>query len=221
MGILHLKDGVISGMILGDGYLHTRYPSLELSHTAPQTNYLTFKLNLAQQFGYDVKRRRNTTKNTSFGIFTYCNGVIKGNDILKFYSLPLDKLLYELNPLGLLLWWLDDGSLTVHQKQNLSVSRFGYLNTQGHGHDGNLIIQQALFQKFGLETAIHIDTKSGNITKSNHYRIYINATNLRRLIDLVREFIPWIPNDMLYKLNMKYVVNRLEKSEQFAEFYNF
>lgn len=221
MGILHLKDGVVSGMILGDGHLNTKYPLLELSHTMPQANYLLFKLSLARQFGYEVKRRNNTTKNTSFGIFTYCTGVIKGGDILKFYGMSLNMLLKELNPLGLLVWWLDDGTLTVHQKQNLSISRFGYLNTQGYGYDGNLLIQQSLFEKFGLETAIHIDSKSGNITKSNHYRIYFNATNLRRLIDLVREFIPWVPKDMLYKFNMRYVINRLVDSEQFAEFYNF
>ncbi len=220
MGIEYLKDGMIAGMILGDGHLNINKPCLELSHTVYQTNYLLFKLALAEQVGYTTKRYRDTVKNTNLGLCSYSSGVIKDMDIQKFYNLSLNMLLQELNTLGLLLWWLDDGSLTIHSKSNGSISRFGYLNTQAYGLNGNQLISQKLFEKFGLETNIHIDTKSG-FAKTDHYRIYLNATNLRRLIDLVRGFISWVPKDMLYKFNMKYVLNRLINSEQFVEFYNF
>lgn len=220
MGIEHLKDGMIAGMILGDGHLNSKSPSLDLSHTSTQSNYLNFKLSLAEQVGYRVKRYRDTIKNTNLGPYSYSTGAIKGGDICKFYNLQLDRLLQELNVLGLLIWWLDDGSLTVHQKQNGSIARFGYLNTQGYGLAGNQLISQRLFEKFGLESTIHTDSKSG-FAKSDHFRIYLNATNLRHLINLVREFISWVPKDILYKFNMKYVINRLENSEQLVEFYNF
>ena len=220
MGIYHLKDGMMAGMILGDGHLNLNNPGLELLHTSPQSNYLTFKLSLAEQVGYTVKRYRDTIKNTNLGLYSYSTGVIKGNDIQKFYNITLDELLQKLNTLGLLLWWLDDGMLSIHQKQNGSISRFGYLNTQGYGLGENQLISQRLFEKFGLESNIHIDSKSG-FAKSDHYRIYFNATNLRRLIDLVREFISWIPKNMLHKFNMRYVANRLENSEHLVEFYNF
>lgn len=220
MGILHLKDGMMIGMILGDGHLRADTPKLELLHTSTQAKYLSFKLSLAEQVGYTVKRYRDAVKNTNLGLYSYSTGSITGSDIQKFYNVPLNTLLQELNTLGLLLWWLDDGSLIVHHKQNESISRFGYLNTQGYGFGENQLIRQKLFEKFKIESNIHIDSKSG-FAKSDHFRIYLNATNLRRLIDLVREFIPWIPKDMLYKFNMKYVTNRLVNSEQFVELYNF
>jgi hypothetical protein len=220
MGILHLKDGLIAGMILGDGHLDKATPRLQLLHTVNQEKYLVFKLSLAKQVGYTARRYNNTTKNTNLGLYHYCSGIIKDSDILKFYNVQLGTLLSELNTLGLLIWWLDDGCLSIHQKQNESISRFGYLNTQAYGIDGNHLINKVLFEKFGLESSIHVDSKSG-FAKSDHFRIYLNATNLRRLIDLVREFIPWIPNNMLYKLDMKYVVNRLVNSEKLVELYNF
>ena len=220
MGIHHLKDGMIAGMILGDGHLKQGTPCLRLSHTAPQTNYLLFKLSLASQVGYETKRYHDSVLNTNLGQRSYCTGIIRKGDIAKFYGMDLDTLLWNLNPLGLLLWWLDDGCLSIHKKQNGSISRFGYLNTQGYGLAENQLIQQRLFEKFGLETSIHIDSKSG-FAKSDLFRIYLNATNLRRLIDFVREFIPWTPINMRYKFNMAYVANRLEKSEYFVENYNF
>lgn len=220
MNISELKNGIIAGMILGDGDLKQGTPTLRIRHTAPQKAYLEFKLSLANQLGYRTKQYSDTVQNTNLGPYVYSTGVIRGGDIGNYYHIPTLGLVEMLNPLGLLLWWLDDGTLVIHQKENGSVSRFGYLNTQAFGYEGNLHIQQRLYVLFGIETRIHVDTKSG-FALNNHHRLYLNATNLRRLIDLVRGFIPWIPKNMLYKLNMMYVKNRLADSEFFAENYNF
>lgn len=220
MTIFHMKEGIVSGMILGDGYLRKRQPCLRIVHTLPQLNYLKFKINLADQLGYSARLYRQTTEKTNLGPSIRCTGTITGLDITTYYGQDLSSLLNNLNPLGLLIWWLDDGHLAVHTKANRSVSRFGYLNTQGYGLDGNQLISQMLFRKFGIESTIHVDSKSG-LAKQDHYRIYINATNFRRLIDFVREFIPWIPTSMRYKLNMQYVVNRNSNSLYLATHYNF
>ena len=220
MGIRHLKDGIISGMVLGDGYLEKNQPRLSLTHCLEQLHYLEFKISIANQLGFSCRCFRNTVKRTNLGLKSYCSGSITGLDIHKYYGYGLTDLLQGLNPLGLLIWWLDDGCLSIHQKTSGSVSRFGYLNTQGYGLDGNEAIAQILFQRFGLESTIHVDTKSG-FAKQDHYRLYFNAINMRRLIDLVREFIPWIPRNMLYKLNMQYVINRNPESLYLATHYNF
>lgn len=220
MNIINLKDGIIAGMILGDGHLKAGTPTLRLLHTSTQKGYLEFKLSLAAQIGYRTKLYNDTIQNTNLGTYRYSTGVIRGLDIAKFYYIPTIQLVDMLNPLGMLLWWLDDGSLTIHQKDNGSISRFGYLNTQAYGIEENEYLKRQLYTLFGIETSIHIDTKSGLALK-NHYRLYLNATNFRRFIDLVRGFIPWVPRSMLYKLNMKYVKNRLKDSEYLAEYYNF
>lgn len=221
MIIKYLKNGIISGMILGDGHLCKFQRRLVLSHTSTQLNYLRFKLALGEQLGYNVRCFRETKKRTTIGIFSYCSGYINGFDIGTFYLLNLPELLNELNSLGLLIWWLDDGCLSIHTKLNRpSTSRFGYLNTQGYSLEENQLISHVLFSKFEIETNIHIDTKSG-FGKKDHYRIYINASNMRKMIDLFREFIPWIPKNMLYKLNMKYVENRVKESKYLVSNYNF
>ena len=217
---MHLKEGVVAGVLLGDGYLDSAQARIRFQHTLPQLNYLQFKLGLMEQLGFSTRCFSLTKVRTNVGLYDYCSGTASGNNVAAYYGRSLDRLLYDLNPLGLLLWWLDDGSLSVHQKSNGSISRFGYLNTQGFDLEGNQLIGRALHEKFGLETNVHVDSKTG-FAKSDHYRIYLNATNMRRLIDLVREFIPWIPTNMRYKLNMQYVHNRVRDSEIFAAQYNF
>lgn len=220
MSISHLEEGFIVGNILGDGHLSKRQTCLEICHTLPQLSYLKFKINFANRLGYNTKRYKNTVKRTNVGLYTYCKGYINRYNIKKFYKYRLVDLLAKLDEFGLLIWWLDDGSLTINEKRNGSVSRFGYLNTQNFTYDENVLISTILYDKFGIETRIHVDSKSG-LANQNHFRLYINATNFRRFIDLVREFIPWVPKKMYYKLNMKYVINRRKNSEEFAKHYNF
>lgn len=218
---MFLRNGVMAGMLLGDGYIHhSKTPHLRLRHTLPQENYLSFKLNIATQLGYNVKRHPNYTHNTSLGYYTYAEGSVRGLDISQYVGVPKIHLVNNLNTLGLLIWWLDDGCLSVHQKQSGSISRFGYLNTQSFNASENEHIRNKLYELFCISTSIHIDTMSG-LASQNHYRLYLNAENLRRLIDLVREFIPLIPIEMRYKFNMMYVKNRLSRSEYFTEYYNF
>ncbi len=220
MGIVDMRNGVVSGMILGDSHLNLRQKRIEFCHTLPQLNYLKFKLNLMEQLGFNCRIFRLTKKRTTLGVFDYCSGTATGANINDYYQYRLVDFLRELNPLGMLIWWLDDGCLSVHHKESGSISRFGYLNTQGYNLIENQAIQKALFEKFGIETTLHIDSQSG-ITGLNYWRIYLNATNMRRLIDLVREFIPWCPRDMYYKFNMNYVINRRHDSLEMATHYNF
>ena len=220
MGIDILKNGTISGMLLGDGHFHRRDRRIEFYHTLPQLNYLKFKLGLASQLGFQCRLFKLTKKRTNLGVVDYCSGTVSDAAYFNNLDLSFNGLLASLNSLGMMLWWLDDGGLSVHQKNNGSISRFGYLNTQRYTFEENQLIVSTLYQKFGIETTIHVDSKSG-FAKQNHYRIYLNATNMRRLIDLVREFIPRTPNNMRYKFNMQYVVNRRKDSLEMATHYNF
>jgi hypothetical protein len=162
MSIFHLKDGIISGMILGDGHLDKTRPVLSLVHSLKQLHYLEFKVGIACQLGFNGRKFRNTVKRTNLGLRFYCSGSITGSDISKYYGYSLSDLLQNLNPLGLLLWWLDDGCLSVSRKTDNSVARFGYLNTQGYGLEDNKLISQVLLEKFGIATTIlgYLDTQT-------------------------------------------------------------
>lgn len=220
MSISHLKDGIVSGVLLGDGWVDTRQDRIRFNHCLEQSKYLEFKLKLMDQLGFSTRFYRLTKVRSNLGLYDCCSGTASGKGVREYRARSLERLLGDLNPLGLLLWWLDDGCLNVHRKLSGSISRFGYLNTQSYGLEGNRFISDMLFEKFGLETRIHVDSKSG-LALRDHYRLYLNATNMRKLIDIVRSHIPKVPRCMLYKLDMQYTVNRLEASETFVRHYNF
>lgn len=211
--------GILSGCILGDGYVLIN--RIITSHTTPQRDYVSFKHQWFSGLGLSSRTRMDYWRNTSFGRFQYSEvSVIMPNKYLIPQS-PVD-LVGELNPFGLLIWWLDDGSLTVsHKKNGTSVSRFGYLNTQAYDKDTNEQLSTSLQQRFGIETRVHKDVGSGIVPNAIYYRLYLNATNMRKLIDIVRDMIDYIPKSMLYKLNMQYTPNRTRNSSDFAKLYNF
>ena len=106
-----------------------------------------------------------------------------------------DYILFRITSLGLLFWWLDDGTLHVSHKDG-RTKRFGYLSTENFSEFDNEKLVKMLKKRFDVETRIH------------HYRgycrIYINATNFRKLFDLWKPYLPDICEEMRYKLNPRY-----------------
>lgn len=216
---------LVASQLLGDGSAHS-YPAISIKHSLKQLEYLEWKRYLFTKAGADttdivVRHNRQST----FGLQNIAWFSIK--QILNKVNLdskdPIDCI-ESLDELGLLLWWLDDGSLTVHTKKSgTSVSRFGYLCTEAFDFEMNKEISDAIHRRFGISTKIHIDRGGVGYENRNKifYRLYLSATEMRRLIDTVRNFISEIPDSMLYKLNMDYRPNRHPDSEYFSKRYNF
>lgn len=211
--------GVLAGCILGDGSVEGN--RVVIAHTSPQHNYVVYKNNLFRGMGLRTSTRYKDSKETNLGTYYYSRVSVWAPEqyLLNMHFLDL---IHILNPMGLLLWWLDDGSLTVHHKRNgTSVSRFGQLSTHRFSYEDNIRIKNALYDKFGLETRVHKDGATDLGKQPHYYRIYLNATNMRKLIDIVRPYIAGIPNDMKYKFNMQYVVTRTLASHEYMKWYNF
>jgi hypothetical protein len=129
-------------------------------------------------------------------------------------------VLQRMSVLGLLFWYLDDGSLTIHQKRNMNaITRFIYLNTQAFSFDDNVSIQAMLKERFDIESKLHIDC-SGFDSSKKYFRIYLNSTNARKLFDLFDNILQFVPVEFDYKFNMKYVPNRLKESYGYTQRYN-
>ncbi len=207
--------GILSGCILGDGYIKVN--RIIISHTSPQRDYVLYKHQWFQGLSLKTKTRLDYWTNTSFGPYQYSEVTVLMPDKRLIDCNPI-QLIHQLNPFGLLIWWLDDGCLIVHESKNGNkVSRFGYLNTQSFDYDTVCLMSKALYDKFGLQTNVHKDIGNGKI----YYRLYLNATNMRLLIDIVRDIINYIPACMRYKLNMNYMPNRLSTSLEYSLLYNF
>ena len=192
-----------------------------MSHCRDALPYLVWKKKLLTDLGVRVSDISIRTNRTNLGSKDIAAMRCWVEPKYSAYESPVE-LIERLTPLGLLLWWLDDGSLTVHEKKNkVSTARFGYLCTEAFDREGNVILAEALFNKFGLETRIHIDRGGILGPEKVYFRLYLNAVAMRKLIDIVRPYIDQIPECMLYKVNMRYKRTLHPMSAEYTEKYNF
>ena len=206
------------GNLLGDAYLRKNINTqhwVESQHTNKQKEYVLWLEELYLSWGLKVSSRYDFEKNTNYGTFVYSQISCKLQtnrhvEHKRLYNNKRDKIFSKyvakrINTFGLLLWFLDDGTLSIHTKENGSISRHAKLSTENFSYNCHLRIQKMFFERFNITTKIY---KS----KNNTFHIYFNAINFRKFYDLVRLFLKEIPKSMHYKFNMKYVVNRLESS---------
>ena len=215
------------GLLLGDGhYLNGR---IRIEHTEKQKTYCLWLEELFAMNNINVSSRYNYIKKTTFGIksYNYISLKVTNRQMFENYffdssnkKIVSDFVLKNINEVGLLFWFLDDGCLHVSVKNNRS-KRFAYLNTQSFSLDENKRIVEMFKTRFNIELKIHKDSSGFDKYKDKvYYRLYFNATNFRKFFDIVRPFLQFIPKDFYYKFNMKYYPNRLKTSKIFSEKYN-
>ena len=215
------------GLLLGDGYLENN-KRIVCKHTNKQREYVKWLVKIFYYWKIFQRSKFDFENKTTFGNFIYSEAVcnipsdihfIKFN---RFYNESGKKIISEyvlkrITPLGLLFWFLDDGSLNIHKKEKkygaFSISRCAYLSTEGYDEQSKKNIQKIFKERFNIETKIHK-------AKNGQTRTYINATNFRKFYDIVKPYLKIIPEDMRYKFNMKYKKNRLNNSLYLAENYN-
>lgn len=198
------KSYSLFGLALGDG--HYRQSSIYIQHTDKQKEYVEMLEKIFKDAGLSYFAKYNSSAETSYGTYIYhrirvsvpqrrhydkYNRLIN-QDGVKHLS---DYVLNRITALGLLFWWLDDGTLHVSHKDG-RTKRFGYLSTESFSEFDNEKLVKMLQKRFNIETRIH------------HYReycrLYINATNFKKLLDLWRKYLPDICETMRYKLNPRY-----------------
>lgn len=213
----------IASQILGDGSFRKDGSGiLSVAHTRPQFDYLTWKAQIASGLNLKVSLYKPRLANSSFGIYEIQEAIVWLKDLAWVGGLSAEELVDKLDPFGLLLWWLDDGCMVVHEKKNgTSVSRFGYLGTEAFDKETNQRLSSILFAKFGLLSAVHIDRGGVVSPDAVYYRLYFNATAMRQFIDIVRPWLHLVPASVKYKFNMQYRPTRLSTSEEYTRLYNF
>lgn len=109
--------------------------------------------------------------------------------------------LRQLDTFGLLLWYLDDGSLGVYKNKKGS-KRHARLSTQCYSYDEHLIIQKVFKDKWNLNTKIYNQRNSKKGTVYNY--IYFNCIEFKKFFELMIDDIPYIPDCMVHKFDMQY-----------------
>ncbi len=130
--LTEIQKQVIIGTLLGDGYIPKRENSLRMCHGDKQYNYLEHKIKL---LGHLVKTPIKTShyvdkRTNRAGVNVYARTIphqfikdMKESFYLKSGKTIPDNVIQMLNPLGLAIWYCDDGSV-MGKKARLCTNCF-------------------------------------------------------------------------------------------------
>lgn len=83
-------------------------------------------------------------------------------------------ILNRLEPLGLAIWYLDDGSYQYGEKAI-------YLSTHSFGLEGNKVIKKWFKKNHGIQVNIH--------PHENHYMLRMNVVSSKKFIEMIKKFV--------------------------------
>ncbi len=201
------KNSILIGSLLGDGTI-SKDGRFRIFHSIKQKEYVDFKAELLKNF-FPVTpgERKCTIKGKEF---TQVGFSSKTSLYLKrlrktFYS-PNKKItmiqLKKLTPLGLALWYMDDGSLIFQKNNDGKIeSRKAYINTQNFSFEENQLMVLYFKEEFDINCKIHKD--------KTYYRLYFNSSEIKKLIGIIE---PYIIDSMRYKICMKYGKNKAKEN---------
>ena len=210
------QQQLVLGSLLGDGYCNRKRQIIKFSQCEKQKEYLEYKysfFNSDEVYGIYKREYKEGYIGYSFEfpnikhkydtLYSYIGKYLYSNEGRKKIS---PSYLKELSPLGLAIWWMDDGSLC-----NSKGNRWGKLCTECFNYEEHILLQKYFKEKWNIDVKI---TKE----KDKYYFINFNATALRKLISIIYKYVLEVPC-MVYKIDMDYK-NNLNLGE-FQEVYDY
>ena len=188
------------GSVLGDGWLskpHLRANYLGIQHGGRQREYLLWKKERFEQEGFTVSRVYDVTR--KYPAFQIRVGLgAKGIELRhQFYPNGNKTVtrhhLNKLDPEGLAVWYLDDGSVTIHKRDGLIRGREVFLCTNCFTEAENDLMAKYLEVVWGIEGKVRL--------VKGYPTLKFNATNAKRLFEVIG---PYVPTSMASKLDLQY-----------------
>ncbi|MBS3114384.1 hypothetical protein J4448_04745 [Candidatus Woesearchaeota archaeon] len=191
------EEQIIIGGLMGD--LHCRiartskYARLEGGHGFNQKDYLIYKINLLQRLKWTTRKSKQGIlyQSRSFPCLNYYYHLFYKNNKKIVNSSILEKL----DKLGLLIWYMDDG--TYHKRD-----RRAFLHTNCFSYDEQLIIQKYFEEKWGIYTKVYISQGKNKYNGKVWYYISFPTEETKKLHKLFNSYD--IPECMKYKFNFTY-----------------
>lgn len=190
-------EQIIIGSLLGDGAIVRKRTNclFTFNHSLLQHQYAFYKVNLLQKEGIYMRYEempRRYKQGCIDGRLIKDNGYARGtsevnvafNQYRDEWYCPTKEVpdsINKLGPLGLAIWYMDDG--TVHYPTGL------YLSTNGFNHESQLKLVQVLQDNFDVTAHIHRN-KDKEI-------IFIVQKDKEKFLNIIR---PFVCGDMKYKL---------------------
>ena len=215
MSISKDTEQVIIGGLLGDSYIRQREKNcmLQMQHGPAQEEYIRWKFSFLEKdnlstpkgvFGITIKSFGK--QYPSFMCYTKQHCSLNPYRHL-FYTgktkIVTRHILNMLDPLGLAIWFMDDGSKNVTYRTNKNgvrciAGRRLRISSESFTYEEHLIIQQYFSVVWGIGMII----ERKNVGKPNEkYRCGFNAENANKLIPIIE---PHMLTSLKYKIDLKY-----------------
>lgn len=180
-------DQIIIGSLLGDGCIIKKSNGMfTINHSLVQKDYVMHKYKLLKKYGLEMKIRECTERKFD----SYIGGrKIKDNGYIRIES-PVNisfniyreewykhkkivpDSVYRLNPLGLAIWFMDDGS------SNMSSY---YLSTNGFDYEYVEKLVKVLYDNFGIHASIH--------KNKDKFVIYIQVKSRELFTETIKKYL--------------------------------
>jgi len=212
------KTSFIIGMLLGDGSTRSGKSAINYNisctHNPKQYDYLLWKMeilknNLTKNYWLNDKTTKFTGKGVypgnigkeylmhvgTLGTHPLVTKVRKEMYENNIKTVPM-SVLSQITPIGLAVWYMDDGSLSYRKNKNGSIkSRNVTLHIQGFDYQSQLNIVQYFQEEWGIETRLH--------KARDKYKLWMNTPNSIKFLKIVAKYVTMVPC-MRYKLDLKY-----------------
>lgn len=192
---------LILGSLLGDACISNNtesgnYRSVYFTQSEKQIDYFNYKKQFLGKYAIGERTRVSGYGSLMHDIHTPTNlelsDYLNKNCLRNNKKTVTNEWAYDIDPLGLAFWYMDDGSLS--NRETTLKCRI-HLNTQGFSIEEIKILCDMLKNKFNISTTI------GNKDTYKGYVIIIDAANTERFCSLIA---PYICDSMKYKLPAYY-----------------
>lgn len=200
ISLSQFEKQIILGGLLGDAYFNKKANKIRFSQGEKQYEYLLWKKKVFLNNINGIYTRNykegyvgyyfefTNKKHLHDDLFEWLKSNLYSREGRKKISL---KYLEELTPLGLAIWWLDDGHLSVHDG-----NRYGKWSTHCFNYEEHILLQKYFKKKWDIDMDIRME-------KQKYYFLRFNVKNLRKLISIIYPYVIQIPS-MIYKIDLNY-----------------
>lgn len=184
-------------MMIGDGCI-SKTGVLEIAHCAAQKEYLFYKKSLLESVGIKCGNIRDYNNNgypaSRFAVKTYKFAKLYRK---VFYTpkktIANRKLLNKLTPLGLAIWYMDDGGLSQKKRNGVVHANDLIINTHLSIEENQIIIDY--FNEVW-------NIRFTQVKNHNQYRLRCGTIEARKFIAIVEPYVSKM-QCMLHKINIK------------------
>lgn len=190
-------EQIIIGSLLGDGSIVRKRTNclLTFNHSLVQADYAFYKVNLLQKEKVTMKYiemphsyKQSCIDGRTIKDNGYARGISEVNVAFNKYRnewyIPKKQVpesISKLGPLGLAIWYMDDG--TIHYPTG------AYLSTNGFNHESQLRLVEVLKNNFDVTAHIH--------KNKNKEILFIIQKDREKFFNIIR---PYIMGSMKYKI---------------------